>query len=427
MRRFVVLFAVVFGFATNVQAGMVVHVADGDCTALADAIASVPEGTQATVLLAHNGRYHSSAGANCGIFVHAGNVLVDAAGATIDTEICASSIVSVDSGTELTLRNARLSAPDCGLGNPIGPNVSNEGTLDVEASTLLLGSSIMNGADASMTLRNVTVTSNIGFRNDGTLAVFSSTLLRTDVAADPGSRFTMANSVAATPAGACFVRAAAGASVQSLGGNVLGQACGWASSSDRRSSDYSAGLGAIEDNGGLVQTAAPTSSSIVRNVGLARYCEPVDARGLLRPRGACDAGAAQFDVAKSIGEGGMNGLWFDAAADGHYVTIQRVHDDDTALVIWNSFDRNGNQAWIYGVGHVDGRHIHVEMSQNVGGHLQSGGPPTGSVARSWGTVDIDLTNCLDATMSYRSSLPGFGNGQFPLDRLAYVSDFGCAD
>jgi hypothetical protein len=214
--------------------------------------------------------------------------------------------------------------------------------------------------------------------------------------------------------------------VNSLGGNIVEYGCPWLTAQDHQLSAPPIADG-LADNGGLVPTARLESwETYAIGVGIAKYCEATDARGRVRPAGACDSGSYELG-AESIASGGMNGLWFDAAADGHYVTIQRVHDDDTALVVWNTFDRSGNQAWIYGVGHVVGRHIHVEMSQNVGGHLQSGGAPTGSVARAWGTVDIDLTNCLDATMTYRSSLPGFGNGQFPLDRLAYISDFGCVD
>lgn len=67
------------------------------------------------------------------------------------------------------------------------------------------------------------------------------------------------------------------------------------------------------------------------------------------------------------------------------------------------------------------------MSQNIGGVLQVGGPPKGSTVRAWGTVDIDLTSCLFAQFNYQSSLANFGSGQFPLTRLALVSDFGCSN
>jgi hypothetical protein len=426
MLRIVALFALVFTIASNAYAGPVIHVADGDCAALTNAIASAPADKQTTIILAHGGSYLSYGGAyvSCGFFVHSGDVVVEGSGSEIQA-VCLSSIVRVEAGARLTIRNALLSAPDCGFTPPLMKEIDNTGELQLEAVNVS-DFHIYNDVNATMTLRNVTAWGGV-IDNVGSLAIFNSTLQAEPVVSDSGNAsMELANSVLPTaPTEACAI---SGTHIQSLGGNVAGGNCTWAVSTDRRSSDDTAGLGPFQPNGGLgVPTFAPTSSSIVRGAGLAKYCEPVDARGLVRPAAACDAGAAQFDARKYVGEGGMNGVWYDRAANGHYVTIQRVHDDDTALVIWNTFDHSGNQAWIYGVGHVTGRHISIVMSQNLGGTLQPGGAPTGSSVQSWGTVDIDLANCVSGTLRYQSTLPAFGSGQFPLDRLAYVSDFGCVN
>jgi len=428
MFRIIALVSLVFGFAANAQAGAVIHVADGDCSALNAAVSSAPAGEQTTVVLAHNGTYNTANTQTvdyCGLWVHAGNVVVEGQGSLLSSEVCGTGGLIVDAGAQLTLRNANVLGQDCGLGNGIGYEVINDGDLQLENVSLRIVSA-RNDQNASMTLRNVTVLTAMGIKNFGSLDVFNSTLLG-DIGANPGSHMVLANSALPAVPGYCLFNAAAG-TVQSLGGNVVGSGCSWAISTDVRSTDAIAGLGPLQDNGGLgVLTAAPSSSSIVRGVGLAKYCEATDARGIVRPAGTCDAGATQFDATKYVGEGGMNGTWYDRAANGHYLTIQRVHDDDTALVIWNTFDRSGNQAWIYGVGHVTGRHISIAMSQNIGGTLRPGGAPTGSSVHAWGTIDIDLANCVSGTLRYQSTLPAFGSGQFPLDRLAYVSDFGCAD
>lgn len=422
MRRIVVTVAFFLAFAVNAHAGSVIHVANGDCAAMASALASAPTDEQTTIVLANRGSYSSyAAGTSCELNVHQGDVTVEASGSEIEP-FCLSKIIVVDAGARLTLRNASLGPASCGLSPPVSGEITNLGELQLE-SVNTWSHSIDNGPGATMTLRNVTSPYGIG-TSDGNLEIYNSTLIADLYSSGP--RLVLANSVViGRSPDQCGI---GGSHIQSLGGNVVSTRCVWAIASDRRTADGDAGLGLPQDNGGLgVPTLAPSSTSIVRGVGLAKYCEPVDARGLVRPRGACDAGAVQFDAVKDVGGGGMNGTWYDHAADGHYVTIQRVHDDDTALVIWNTFDSAGKQAWIYGVGHVVGRHIHVDMSQNVGGRLQAGGAPAGLTVRAWGTVDIDLTSCLEATMSYHSSVPGFGNGHFPLDRLAYVSDFGCAD
>ena len=189
-----------------------------------------------------------------------------------------------------------------------------------------------------------------------------------------------------------------------------------------------AGLGTFDNHGGLVPTQALTYSSPARGVGVPLHCEAVDARGYKRSATGCDAGAYEYGGgAGALTANGMNGFYYDPDANGHYVSIQRIHDNGDIAILWNTFDQKGNQAWIYGVGQLSGQHIHADMSRNVGGVLQVGGPPTGSSVRAWGTVDIDLTSCLFAQFNYQSSVANFGSGQFPLTRLALVSDFGCSN
>lgn len=426
MVRTATFVALFFGLALDAHAGSVIHVPDRDCTALSDAISSAEKGDDTTIVLARHGNYVSQAVREaCGISVRTGRVVVDAAGAELQP-LCLSGVIEVAAGAHLTLRNAVVSEPSCGTAPPVPRDIVNDGQIDFESVTLKKTvMPLVNSAGASMTLRNVTLSSG-GIDNGGTLSIFNSTLLSAAVDNAGSARLDIGNSiVAGRKPSTCAVT---GAGVQSHGGNVVAASCAWTTEADTRSADPGAGLGPLQDNGGIgIPTFALGSASPARNAGIANYCEPTDARGIARPTGICDAGAHGFDATKYIGSGGMNGTWYDYSSDGHYVTIQRVHDNGDALVIWNAFDRNGNQTWIYGVGKVTDRRIHVEMTQNVGGRLQVGGPPTGSNSRPWGAVDIDLSSCLKGTLRYQSTVPGFGSGQFRLDRLAYISDFGCVD
>ena len=164
--------------------------------------------------------------------------------------------------------------------------------------------------------------------------------------------------------------------------------------------------------------------------GVAQYCEATDARGVTRNATNCDAGA--YESGGGLGlmtANGMNGIYYvPGIANGHYVSVQRIHDNNDVMVFWDTFDSNGNPAWIFGVGTLTSdRHIHAPMYRNLGGVLQAGGPPTGAKASSWGSVDIDLTSCSAAQFAYQSSLPEFGSGQFPLTRLAFESAVSCGD
>ncbi len=368
MVRTVTFVALFFSLAPEAHAGPVIHVADRDCSALNDAISSVAKGEDTTIVLARRGNYVSKdVGEGCGISVRAGRVVIDAAGAELQP-LCVSGVIDVAAGAHLTLRNAIVSEPSCGRALPLIEDILNNGQINFESVTFKKTvSRLVNWAGASMTLRNVTLSSG-GIDNDGTLSVFNSTLLSADVANAGGATLDIGNSiVAGRSPSACAV---AGAGVRSQGGNVVAASCAWTAEADTRSAEPGAGLGPLQDNGGMgIPTFALGSASPARNSGIANHCEPTDARGVARPAGVCDAGAYGFDATKYLGSGGMNGTWYDHTADGHYVTIQRVHDNGDALVVWNAFDQYGNQAWIYGVGRVTDRRLHVEMAQNVGGRL----------------------------------------------------------
>ena len=425
MFRIFALIALVLGFVVNAHAGSIIRVADGDCAGLTNAVASASADEETTIILARGGSYLSYGGAyqSCGVFVHRGHVIVEGSGAELQP-FCIASVVGVDAGAYLTLRNLLITAPSCGFVPPFLKAISSSGELKLEAVSIE-GLYVNNDVGSTMTLRNVTLEGN-AIANFGSLDIFNSTLssYNASIVNNGAGSVVIANSVAQIMAS--DMCAIAGAHVQSLGGNVVGRNCAWTIASDVKTTS-APNLVLPQDNGGLVPTYALQSSSLARGAGVAAYCEATDARGLARLPGRCDAGAYEFDAnSQNVTIGGMNGTFYDHLADGHYVTIQRLHDD-TVLVMWNTFDRNGNQAWIYGVGEANDRHIHVEMSQNTGGRLQPGGAATGSGAHAWGTVDIDFASCASATFSYQSSLAAFGSGQFPLDRLASFSDIGCVD
>jgi hypothetical protein len=420
MLRYVAVVALAFGFSNLAVASAPVFIADGDCNALSSAISSAGPTGETTIMLARRGTY-----AHCGISVQHGRVRIEGGGATFGaSRQCSSPIVDVAAGAALTLRNTTIAGPTC--------RSENAGDTEFEAVTVFGGSAdltIDNVAGATLTLRNVTAIP--GVHNAGTLNLYNSTLAPGGIADEAGSQQTLSNSIVWTfPTGFvqyCVVRGSG--AVHSLGGNLLQYGCPWVTAADRQTAalfpDY---LGLPADNGGLVPTERLlTSVAQGIGIGVAKYCEATDARGKTRPAGACDAGAYEVDAgAEPITGGGINGAFYDAGADGHYVTIQRLQDDNV-LIFWNTFDHNGAPAWVYGVGVYSDGHLHADMSQNINGHLQPGGPATGATARSWGTVDIDMASCDSGTLRYASTLTAFGSGQFPLNRLAHLSDLSCGN
>ncbi len=456
----IVLLCLLFGGWQIASAG-VVRIADGDCAALTRAVTiASATNSNTTVLLARGGTY-----SGCGINMYAGNIVIDGQGATMNSfDACVGDYYhSVNPGTALVLRNLSIVGSSeiggqnlCQVGElpglpeiPVYVSILNAGSLSLESVTLRNFASHPSTAyysgylvsSGDLTLRNVSV---IGTEsvNGGTLItaggdleIYNSTFVGNSTAA---SLIYFGKQGSMTVSNSLFSHNALSicplppqqftARFTSLGGNVTDDSsCGFSADGGDKILQET-GLGSFGNHGGLIPTQAIGGGSPAHGAGVAQYCEALDARGYTRSPHGCDAGAYEYGGGSgALTENGMNGFYYDPDANGHYVSIQRIHDNGDVAIVWSAFDANGNPAWVYGVGQLTGKRIHANMSQNIGGVLQPGGAPTGSSVRPWGTVDIDLTSCVLAQFNYASNLDGFGSGQFPLTRLAFVSDFGCAE
>ena len=455
----------------------VVHVANGDCAALEQALNL---GTQTAsgvetgpvgelIVLAKNGGYPNCFGLNTfGNPISSGAVTIDGNGSTlslggqVDSHGANVTTNALDiAGSPITIRNIVLDIyPD-----PFVPGAHhggsgvyidsfrNDGDLIIESSTILTepGSGSITNL-GTLVLRNVTVIEKpasslppkpfFGFvftapsntvpnARLGTVQIEQSTLLL------PGSPYyavfgsgniTVANSILVSGNGELcnYVAYGLGGSVMSLGGNVLSdKTCGFSAASDRVVND--AGLADFGLHGGVVGTLGLRYDSPAKGAGLASNCAASDARGVARGQSRCDAGAYEFGGGEGkLNASGTSGLYYDAAHDGHYVTVQKL-DSGGALVIWNTFNTNGMPAWLYGVGEVNDNTIHVaSVSQNLDGKLQPGGAVVGSHETTWGSFDFTTSDCISASLKYLSNNAGFGSGTVALTRLALVNGLDCS-
>lgn len=139
----------------------------------------------------------------------------------------------------------------------------------------------------------------------------------------------------------------------------------------------------------------------------------------------CDRGAVEY-WSPGLGDGGINGYFYNPDDDGHYIYI--LQTDYLTLVTWNTFDEDGNWAWIYGTGElVDGRMVVAESYVNRKGVITPDTVNLASGAEFWGTLQVELFDCLNGIVRYESAYPGFGSGTFPIKRLAFVKQLGCVD
>lgn len=133
--------------------------------------------------------------------------------------------------------------------------------------------------------------------------------------------------------------------------------------------------------------------------------------------------------AAHLSDGGINGLYYNPEADGRYVYV--LETDYNTMVMWTTFDAEGNQLWVYGVGETlnNGSTVVADayINQTTGGVL-----PDGAVEvtdEPWGVIRVDMTSCLEGTITYWKFLPQYpnGSGAFPITRLAYSKQIGCVD
>jgi len=464
MLRFVLFLSFALGLYQTAAAG-VVRVADGDCAGFRSAVASASSsGAATTILLARKGTYSA-----CTFDAEQGSIEIAAQGATFQFligKIAASASVTMRDATITSAADGANPVLICesvveGFGGSLNgvPAICNDGGnlgfVNVTFRDFSRPGTVQGGyagtiyagliySTGNLLLRNVTVSNNQDSQLITSLEkaeIYNSTF--SDDASYGGLSFENYNPVtghAVAPgllvSNSVFAKAGgsicriSNVPVTSLGGNVGTDAsCGLSTDmGDKIAPDLT--LPAASDHGGLVPTVQIGYGNPAYRFGVAKYCEATDAREVTRNATNCDAGA--YESGGGLGlvtANGMNGLYYvPGISNGHYVSVQRIHDNNDVMVFWNTFDQNGKPAWIFGVGTLaSDRHIHASMYRNLGGVLQPGGSPTGAKPSEWGTVDIDLTSCSAAQFAYQSSLPDFGSGQFPLTRLAFESAINCGD
>jgi len=176
----------------------------------------------------------------------------------------------------------------------------------------------------------------------------------------------------------------------------------------------------------LENAIVPMASSPAVDSANAEWCDSDSLLNDGRFRGeGCDRGAVETHRV-TLGEGGINGLYFNPEADGHYVQV--LQTDFLTLVIWNTFDLDGNPVWVYGTGQlVDGRSVIAETSVNRGAMVLPDTPVPDAETEYWGTLQLEMTDCGNGAIAFDSVDPDFGSGQFPIERLAYIKQLGCVD
>lgn len=125
------------------------------------------------------------------------------------------------------------------------------------------------------------------------------------------------------------------------------------------------------------------------------------------------------------GHAGQSGSWYDPTHAGEGFALHWAAPSQ-AIVTWYSYDAEGNQYWMLGVGQLDdeGRIHFPDVHATRGARFGSAFDPDDVERFEWGTLTFELA-CEGGSADYQSVLPAFGSGRFDLGRLTRLDEVAC--
>jgi len=122
---------------------------------------------------------------------------------------------------------------------------------------------------------------------------------------------------------------------------------------------------------------------------------------------------------------GLSGTFFDPARNGEGLIVEWLTNGNV-LVVFFTYDPDGNQFWMFGQGPSDGNSvtmtaIYPEAFTPWGREYN----PADVAFADWGTFTLTWTGCNAMTFDYDSLLAGFGAGSRNYTRLSTLAGTSC--
>lgn len=123
----------------------------------------------------------------------------------------------------------------------------------------------------------------------------------------------------------------------------------------------------------------------------------------------------------------FTGGWFDPAKSGQGFLIEIISNsgEKRALASWYTFDNEGNQYWLTGVGDVEDQSIHFEMVLTEGGQFGDSHNPANITQSMWGDVTFTFSDCNNGTVTWEPVIAGFDSGSMPVIRNTNIYNSHC--
>lgn len=119
----------------------------------------------------------------------------------------------------------------------------------------------------------------------------------------------------------------------------------------------------------------------------------------------------------------FTGSWYDMRHDGEGWLIE-ITSNNQGVITWYTYDGEGNQIWLLGVGAIEDNTINiVDMMITSGGVFGPLFDPDAVVLAPWGSLLVEFIDCNNANFTYRSSA---GTGVLHATRLTALNGLGCS-
>jgi predicted outer membrane repeat protein len=122
---------------------------------------------------------------------------------------------------------------------------------------------------------------------------------------------------------------------------------------------------------------------------------------------------------------GLSGSYYDPARDGEGIIVEWLTSGEV-LVVFFTFDQDGNQLWLLGIGTPDGNSVTMDaLYASTYTRWGSGFVPAEVTISNWGSFSLTWTRCNGVSFEYSSTVPGFGSATRDYQRLSKLHNTEC--
>jgi hypothetical protein len=137
---------------------------------------------------------------------------------------------------------------------------------------------------------------------------------------------------------------------------------------------------------------------------------------------------AAIPQANAVIDASYSGSYFNPDKSGFGVDVEMINANEAAFA-WYTYDNNGNQAWVIGVGTVNQATSSISGNAFITKGMVFGTFAPAPTVEAWGTLTLTFTGCntgiLSWTSNYNSGGRTFTDGSQPIGRLTSLGHTPC--